>query len=77
MRCYAGVVQVVPERDREHAGLCADCRHSRKITSDRGSEFWFCELSKVDARFVKYPRLPVKTCVGYEALEEDGGLEDR
>ena len=57
------------ERDREYAGLCADCRQSRKTESERGSVFWYCELSKLDARFVKYPRLPVLSCVGYEEKE--------
>lgn len=60
------------ERDRAKAGLCADCRHSRKMTSDRGSGFWLCELSKVDARFAKYPRLPVRECAGFEGKEERG-----
>ena len=53
------------ERDQRQAGLCAECQHAKRITSDRGSVFWFCELSKVDARFVKYPRIPVRECAGY------------
>jgi hypothetical protein len=28
-----------------------------------------CELSKVDRRFPKYPRLPVLECEGYERAE--------
>jgi hypothetical protein len=73
---YAEAVEIDRERDREQAGLCADCQHSCKMTSDRGSVFWFCELSKVDARFVKYPRLPVRGCAGYEA-KEDRVIGDR
>jgi len=46
VRCYAEIVNSTTERDRERAGLCANCRHSRKMTSDRGSVFWLCELSK-------------------------------
>ena len=38
----------------------------RRIESDRGSIFYLCELSKVDPRFPKYPRLPVLSCAGYE-----------
>ena len=51
-------------------GLCANCRNVRRITSDRGSVFYLCELSKVDARFPKYPRLPVLSCAGYKKLEK-------
>lgn len=42
------------------------------IRSDRGSVFYLCLLSKVDPRFVKYPRLPVLSCAGYEKREEIG-----
>jgi hypothetical protein len=35
------------------------------MRSDRGSEFWRCLLADVDARFVKYPRLPVVRCAGF------------
>lgn len=52
-------------------GLCADCRFMRLIESDRGSTFYFCEQSATDARFPKYPRLPVLRCMGYERLTED------
>lgn len=51
---------------RERAGLCADCLHARGIESSRGSVFLLCELSKSDAHFTKYPRLPVLSCPGYE-----------
>jgi hypothetical protein len=47
-------------------GLCGDCLHARRIESDRGSVFLLCELSFVDDRFQKYPRLPVLSCRGYE-----------
>jgi len=52
-------------------GLCARCLHVRVIRSDRGTTFYFCKLSATDARFPKYPRLPVLTCSGFE---EDKGL---
>jgi hypothetical protein len=51
------------------AGLCATCRHSRVIQSARGSRFWNCGLHDSDARFPKYPRLPVVRCDGYEIAE--------
>jgi hypothetical protein len=53
------------ERERQRAGLCADCAYARRIQNDRGSVFYFCERSKSDAAFPKYPRLPVRRCAGY------------
>ena len=50
----------------ESVGLCASCKHMRRIESDRGSVFYLCELSKVDPTFPKYPRLTVLSCAGYD-----------
>jgi hypothetical protein len=47
------------------AGLCATCKHAKRMESDRGSTFLLCQLALSDARFPKYPRLPVKSCSGY------------
>ena len=55
-----------PDRPRLDAGLCATCEHARVITSDRGSRFYFCERSRTDPRFPRYPRLPVVACIGYD-----------
>jgi hypothetical protein len=52
--------------DEAAIGLCATCVNMRRVTSDRGSVFYRCELSRVDARYPKYPRLPVIECAGYE-----------
>ena len=46
-------------------GLCIECQHSRRIDSARGSVFRMCTLHESDARFAKYPRLPVVRCAGY------------
>jgi hypothetical protein len=66
----------VSEENREtlrtRVGLCADCRFMRRIESDRGSTFYLCERFVTDARFPKYPRLPVLQCAGYERLSADG-----
>jgi hypothetical protein len=48
------------------AGLCDACRHQRVVRNTRGSAFSLCERSKSDARYPKYPRLPVRQCRGYE-----------
>jgi hypothetical protein len=77
-RSYDGEYPVVvvrdPQADRERAGLCADCRHTRLIKSDRGSPFYLCQRSTSDKSFPKYPRLPVIQCRGYE-LEPLGESE--
>lgn len=58
---------VHPEKGcRERAGLCADCRQMRLITSDRDSTFYMCQRSAWDKNFAKYPRLPVVRCLGYD-----------
>jgi hypothetical protein len=54
--------------DPPAAGLCDRCRHARRIENDRGSVFVLCERSRTDARFPRYPRLPVVACTGYEAV---------
>ena len=54
-----------------HEGLCATCRYARRVTTDRGSVFVLCDLSRTDARFPRYPRLPVQRCEGHEPLLTD------
>jgi len=59
---------------REHSdpetGLCATCRHRRVVRSAKGSVFTLCERSFAEpTRFVKYPRLPVLRCDGFEPRE--------
>jgi len=46
-------------------GLCLDCANVKLFQSDRGSVFYSCLLTTTDARFPKYPRLPVLLCNGY------------
>jgi hypothetical protein len=54
-------------------GLCADCRHARRIVSAKGSSFWLCERAAFDPRFKKYPPLPVLRCAGHETNEPPSG----
>ncbi len=56
-------------RGRPPAGLCAACHHRRWITSERGSSFLLCRLSRRDPRFPRYPRLPVLRCDGFDPEE--------
>jgi GNAT superfamily N-acetyltransferase len=53
------------------AGLCASCAHVQVITSARGSHFFLCERSRTDARYPRYPRLPVLSCAGYDERIDD------
>jgi hypothetical protein len=48
-------------------GRCATCRHATIVRSDRGSGFLFCERSRTDAAYARYPPLPVRACAGHEA----------
>ena len=48
------------------AGLCAQCRQSKEIQTDRGSVFTQCLRSFSDPAYPKYPRLPVLSCRGFE-----------
>jgi hypothetical protein len=50
-------------------GLCAECRHADIVRSAR-STFYRCRLSFTDARFPRYPALPVVECPGFEPLPE-------
>ncbi|HEX9654182.1 MAG TPA: hypothetical protein VGA99_10765 [bacterium] len=54
--------------DNLDVGLCKDCTYSRMTGNKRGSIFVFCEYSKVDSEFAKYPRLPVLTCKAYQKV---------
>ncbi|HEV8628912.1 MAG TPA: hypothetical protein VGV61_01245, partial [Thermoanaerobaculia bacterium] len=47
-----------------HPGLCASCVHLRLLRSPR-STFARCAKAEVDARFPRYPRLPVVACSGH------------
>lgn len=58
---------------RRVAGLCADCRYMKVIYSDRGKIFYQCGKSFEDARFPKYPTLPVRMCPAYEAKSQPPG----
>lgn len=54
-----------PAFELPRAGLCATCRHAEVLRSKR-SAFLRCARADHDARFPRYPGLPVLSCVGYE-----------
>jgi hypothetical protein len=58
--------------ERALTGLCVSCLHARRIHSAKGSTFLLCGRSATDARFPKYPPLPVVRCAGYEPAPPEG-----
>ncbi len=48
-------------------GLCVTCRHARLNQTRRGTAYLRCGRSAWDERLVRYPRLPVIECAGFEA----------
>jgi hypothetical protein len=55
------------EQEKQTAGLCAHCLHVQRVRSARRVTFYYlCKRSVSDPSFVKYPRLPVIECRGYE-----------
>jgi len=57
-------------------GLCADCRHAQSIETRRGSTFLRCARSDVDARYRRYPALPVLDCSGHEPRPPISGVDE-
>lgn len=51
---------------QDDVGLCGTCLHARGIGNARGSRFYLCTRSKTDARYPRYPRLPMLDCSGWE-----------
>lgn len=47
-------------------GLCSSCLHKREIVSGKGSRFLYCLRADTEARYRKYPPLPVLRCAGYQ-----------
>ena len=47
-------------------GQCFTCRWMRSTTTRRGSTFFRCARADTDARFARYPTLPMQGCPGYE-----------
>ena len=52
--------------DFDAVGQCRDCLHHSVTGNRKGSRFYLCGRAQDDARFPKYPPLPVIDCKGYE-----------
>ena len=55
-----------PAGEAARVGLCLRCRHAIRQVGARGSVFWRCGRADGDARFRRYPPLPVERCEGFE-----------
>ena len=63
------------EQPSDPVGLCGACAHARVSTNARGSRFWRCGRADSDARFRKYPPLPVRECAGHAPGEPQGAQQ--
>lgn len=54
-------------------GLCGTCRHAAVKGTNRGTVYLRCARAAWDDRLVRYPRLPVTGCVGFEPGAGTGG----
>ena len=57
-------------------GLCGLCRHALVKGTNRGTAYLRCTRASWDDSLVKYPRLPVIGCVGFEPPDGEGAGED-
>lgn len=51
--------------------LCGECIHVQTIQNARGSNFYLCNLAKTQIQFNKYPRQPVRQCVGFQISQNE------
>jgi propionyl-CoA synthetase len=49
-------------------GLCAECRHAKLNETRKGTAYLRCTRAAWDDRLPRYPRLPVRGCVGFEPV---------
>jgi hypothetical protein len=54
--------------DTSYVGLCENCEYARHVEAKETTVF-LCERSLTDPTFPKYPRLPVRQCLGYVKFE--------
>jgi AcrR family transcriptional regulator len=52
-------------------GLCGACEYASVKDTRRGTTYLRCTRASWDSRLVKYPRLPVTTCVGFARPEPE------
>lgn len=56
--------------EAEGTGLCARCRHARRIAHPRGgAAYWRCGMHDTAPWMPKFPRLPVERCASFVPSE--------
>ncbi len=55
-----------PAQPNPEVGLCSICRFAATQLSSKESIFWRCLRADFDAKFQRYPPLPVAECAGFE-----------
>jgi propionyl-CoA synthetase len=51
-------------------GLCGLCRHAKTTATRRGTAYLRCTRAAWDERLVRYPPLPVRSCVGFAPTQD-------
>ncbi len=47
-------------------GLCASCSNAKTLETKIGATIYLCSLAAKDARFRRFPLLPMVACEGFE-----------
>jgi hypothetical protein len=50
-------------------GLCGTCLHAKLNETRRGTVYLRCTRAEWDTALLRYPRLPVTQCTGFERRE--------
>jgi hypothetical protein len=58
-------------------GLCAGCQHAKLNETRRGTAYLRCMRAAWDSRLLRYPRLPVAECVGFDPLSGSPGAQQQ
>ena len=58
----------------DRVGLCRTCAHAQRVPTP-GLLYWMCRRSLTEDAYPKYPRLPIRSCAGYEPGDPDGTPE--
>jgi hypothetical protein len=58
-------------------GLCAACQHAKLNETRRGTAYLRCMRAAWDSRLLRYPRLPVAQCVGFDRLSGSLGAQQQ